>query len=71
MSGRLSPPPECLPAGEGRQGALSSLGWDAHGAALGVEEMGLGSLEDWGPPRAPALPLLGCTSLSEPKFPLL
>lgn len=48
MLGRLSPPPEGLPAGEGRQEALSSPGQGALGAALGAEEVGLGSVESWG-----------------------
>lgn len=71
MSGSLSPPPECLPARDGRQGALSSLGWDAHGAAPRAEERGLDSLEDWGPARALALPLRGCPTISEPRSLLL
>lgn len=65
MLGRLSPPPEYLPAWEGRQGALSGLSWGVHGAAPGPEEMNLGLAEDWGLSPAPALPLTGAMALLE------
>lgn len=67
-SERLSPPPECLPAGEGRQGALRGLDWDAHRAAPGTEETGLGSVEKWGLARAWALSLIGCLASLRPSF---
>lgn len=66
MLRRVSPPPECLPAGKGRQEALRSLDWSGHVAALGAEEMGLGLAEDWGLAPALALSLTGCVVLLEP-----